>query len=478
VSPSFIHRFVEFLTWYEFWIIGYLFALSTVYFVLLLVGFCEMLRYRFTRQDLEETGALEASTLVPPVSVLVPAFNETATIVQSVRALLMLSYPQFEVIVINDGSTDGTLALLIEEFHLYRSARYYENKLAAKPVRAVYESMDPIPLIVVDKDNGGKADSLNVGINFARYPLVCSVDSDSLLEQDALLRVARPFLEDPERVVAVGGIVRVANGCETSAGRVLRVDLPASWIARFQVVEYLHAFLGSRVAFSSFNSLLVISGAFGLFLKSAVLAVGGYRTATVGEDMELVVRLHHWARSLKREYRIVFQPDPVCWAQVPESLGVLKRQRNRWQRGTIETVWLHKAMIGRPRYGILGLFAFPYFVLFEMLGPLVEVTGYVLTIIGFWLHLFDWEVAFLFFIATILYGMVLSTASVVLEELSTRRYPRVRSLLLLAAASILENLGFRQLLSCWRAQAFFDLLAGKKSWGTMERTRFDEADAA
>jgi cellulose synthase/poly-beta-1,6-N-acetylglucosamine synthase-like glycosyltransferase len=384
----------------------------------------------------------------------------------------MLTYPQFEVIVINDGSTDATLRLLIDQFHLYRSARFYQSTLPGKPVRAVYESMDPIPLIVVDKENGGKADSLNVGINVARYPLVCAVDSDSLLESDALLRVARPFLEDPKRVLAVGGIVRVANGCTAAAGRVLGVDLPQSWIARFQVIEYLRSFLGGRVAFSAFNCLLVISGAFGLFSKAAVLAAGGYRTSTVGEDMELIVRLHHWARKIKKDYRIVFQPDPVCWTEVPESLKILKRQRNRWQRGSIETMWLHRGMIGRPCYGLLGLFAFPYFLLFEVLGPAVELTGYLLTILGFCLNLFDWQIVLIFFLATVLYGMILSVGSVVLEELSASRYPHVRSMLLLIASAILENFGFRQLLTLWRAQAFWDVLKGNKSWGVMERQGF------
>jgi cellulose synthase/poly-beta-1,6-N-acetylglucosamine synthase-like glycosyltransferase len=475
--PPLHHGVAAALSLYEYWAIFYLFVLSSIYFTLVLVGFFEMIFHRLTRDDADENNVLGASALVAPVSVLAPAHNEAATIRDSVRALLMLHYPEFEVIVINDGSTDATLKLLMEEFHLYRSARYYENTLPGKPVRAVYESMDPIPLIVVDKENGGKADALNVGINVARYPLVCAVDSDSLLESDALMRVARPFLEDPKRVLAVGGIVRVANGCAAGAGRILSIDLPHSWIARFQVVEYLRSFLGGRVGFSAFNCLLVISGAFGLFSKAAVLAVGGYRTSTVGEDMELIVRLHHWARAARRDYRIVFQPDPVCWTEVPESLRILKRQRNRWQRGTLETLWLHRRMMGRPSFGLLGLFAFPYFLLFEGLGPLVELSGYVLTIAGLCLHLFDWRLVLTFFTATTLYGMILSVASVVLEELSTSRYPHVRNILLLVAAAVLENFGFRQLLTVWRAQAFWDLLRGKKHWGVMERQGFARARA-
>lgn len=474
---NFYEWFARALAVYECGIIGYLFVLSTIYSVLMLVGTLEMLRHRFTRHDSEENSVLKASALVAPVSVLVPAHNEAATIRESVRALLMLSYPEFEVIVINDGSSDATLRVLMEEFHLYRSARFFRDVLPGKPVRAVYESLDPVPLVVVDKENGGKADSLNVGINVARYPLVCAVDADSLLESDALLRVVRPFLEDPKRVLAVGGIIRVANGCGVSAGRVVSVGLPRSWIARFQVVEYLRSFLGGRVAFSGFNCLLVVSGAFGLFSKSALLEIGGYCTTTVGEDMEVIVRLHHWARSLGRDYRIVFQPDPVCWTEVPESLRILRRQRKRWQRGSLETMWLHRQMLGRPRYGFLGLAAFPYFVLFEALGPAVEVTGYVLTALGFCLGLFDWYIVFLFFLATVLFGMVLSVGAVVMEELSTRRYPDVRSLLAMAAAGVLENFGFRQLLTLWRVEAFWDLVRGKKHWGVMERRGFGTADS-
>ncbi|HEY1242586.1 MAG TPA: glycosyltransferase [Bryobacteraceae bacterium] len=463
------HWVLSALSVYEYAIIVYLFTLSTIYFVLLLIGFFEMMRHRLAYRDDDENRVLEASPLVPAVSILAPAYNEAASIRESVRAMLRLSYPQFEVIVINDGSKDETLQALIEEFHLYRSARFYENTLPGKPVRGVYESMDPIPLVVVDKENGGKADALNVGINVARYPLVCAVDCDSLLESDALLRVARPYLEDPERVLAVGGIVRVANGCEVSGGRVLKVDLPRSWIGRCQVVEYLRSFLGGRVAFSAFNALIIISGAFGLFSKRAVLAVGGYRTDTVGEDMELIVRLHRWARSQKMDYRIVFQPDPVCWTEVPESLKILKRQRNRWQRGSFETFWIHKDMVLRPKFGGLGMFAFPYFILFETFGPIVELAGYVLTLLGLALRVFDPQVAWLFFLASVMYGMILSTASVVLEELSTKRYPRVRNLFLLIMASLVENLGFRQLLTVWRALAFVDLMRGNKSWGAMER---------
>lgn len=469
--------FIQALVWYDYWVLIYLFTINSIYFLLLATGLFEMLRHRRLELQSEEGVALELSALMPPVSVLAPAHNEAATIRESVRAMLGLCYPEFEIVVINDGSTDETLSILIEEFRLYKSARYFETKLDTKRIKAVYESMDPIPLVVVDKDNGGKADSLNAGINVSRYPLVCGVDADSLLEERSLLWVARPFVKDPDRVIAVGGTIRVANGCGVDAGRVVAVDVPKSWIARFQTVEYLRAFLGGRIAFSALNCLLVISGAFGLFLKSAVIAAGGYRHDTVGEDMELVVRLHHWARKQGKDYRIHFQPDPVCWTEVPESMRVLKRQRNRWQRGTIECMWMHRSMILNPRYGMLGMFAMPYFIAFEMLGPLVELSGYVLSVVGLYWDLFDPEVFVLFFAAAVLYGMILSTASIILEDLALKRYPTVKNLLTLVVAGVLENLGFRQILTVWRAQAFIDVLRGTKSWGKMERTGFTKAPA-
>jgi cellulose synthase/poly-beta-1,6-N-acetylglucosamine synthase-like glycosyltransferase len=457
---------------YESGVIVYLFAISVIYLALVLTGLVNLLRHHFLRYDPEIGRTMELSSLMPPISILAPAYNEAASICQSVRAMLSLRYPEFEVIVVNDGSKDQTLRLLVEEFHLYKSARYYEKRLSCGPIRAVYESMDPVPLVVIDKDNSGKADSLNAALNVARYPLVCTVDADSILEEDALLRAVRPFLYDPDRVIAVGGIIRVANGCEVIAGRVTRIDSPRSWIGRFQVVEYLRAFLGGRVAFSAYNCLMVISGAFGLFSKSAVLAVGGYHTDTVGEDMELVVRLHRWARERRSPYRIVFEPDPVCWTEVPESLAVLHRQRNRWQRGTIETMWTHRGMLMRPKYGTLGMAAFPYFLLFEMVGPLVELSGYLVTALGLAFRLLTLDVALLFFLAAISYGVLLSVASVVLEELTLRRYPKVWHLLILVAAGVIESLGFRQLLTIWRAGAFIDVFRRRKGWGAMERKGF------
>lgn len=325
----------------EILVIAYVAAVNTTYLVLMLLAFFE-LRDESARLAPEHRATLRNSPLLPAISVLAPSFNEAATIRESVQAMLKLDYPNHEVVVINDGSRDDTLPILIERFHLYKSARAISPTIQTKPIKAVYESRDPIRLVVIDKQNGGKADALNAGLRVARAPLVAVTDSDSLLDNEALLLAAKPFLEDTS-TLAVGGIIRVANGCDIDAGRVMRIGVPRSFLAASQIVEYLRAFLGGRVAFGLVNSLLVISGAFGLFQREAVVTAGGFETRTVGEDMELVVRLHHiWLRK-RRPYRIVFVPDPVCWTQVPERLKILGAQRNRWQRGAVESITKHAA---------------------------------------------------------------------------------------------------------------------------------------
>jgi cellulose synthase/poly-beta-1,6-N-acetylglucosamine synthase-like glycosyltransferase len=458
-------------------IIAYVAVINSIYFFLTVMGFFALRRYH-ARLTPDQRDALIKSPLLPEISVIAPAYNESVTVRESVKAMLKLTYPKVQVIVVNDGSKDDTLRILIEEFRLYRSARTPLGPLPHKPIRGIYESRDPIRLLVVDKENGGKADSINVGLNVARSPLVAVVDSDSLIEPDALLQAVKPFLEEPERTLACGGMIRVVNGCKVRHGRVTDVSTGSSILALFQSVEYIRAFLGGRVALSFLNSLLIISGAFGIFRRDAVLESGGFAVKTVGEDMELVVRLHRRWRERKADYLIRYVPEPVCWTEVPESLKVLHRQRNRWQRGTVETISLHKKVALRPKFGMMGVFAVPYFTLFEMFGPAVETAGYVATGLGLALGLISKEVAILFFVVSVLFGIVLSTSAVLLEEFTQRRYPRILDVLRLFVVAILENLGFKQLMTYWRVQGLVDGLKGKTGWGKMERKGFGNAPAA
>jgi cellulose synthase/poly-beta-1,6-N-acetylglucosamine synthase-like glycosyltransferase len=410
-----------------------------------------------------------ASPFTPGISVLVPAYNEEAGIVSSVRSLLDLRYPRHEVIVVNDGSTDGMLERLRAAFDLVPVRQAVRTQLETKTVKAAYVSRHHQNLCVLDKENGGKSDALNAGVNAARYRYVCAIDADAVLEEDALLRVVRPVVDDPERIVAAGGIVRIANGCRIEHGRVVDIALPRPLLAAIQVLEYFRAFLIGRIGWSAANALLIVSGAFGLFDRALVEEVGGYSRDTVGEDFELVVRLHEHLRARGRAYAIAFVPDPVCWTEVPESRRVLSRQRRRWHRGLGETLWRHRRLIGNPRYGVLGVGALPYFVLFELLGPVVELLGPPLVIAWFLLGVLSVPFFLGFLLVAFLLGIFVSVAALALEELAFRRHARNRDLARLLALAVIENVGYRQLLAFWRCRALVDLARGRGGWGEMER---------
>jgi cellulose synthase/poly-beta-1,6-N-acetylglucosamine synthase-like glycosyltransferase len=456
------------LVWYSGFVLIFFFAINSYYLVLTVAGFCRTLRV-FNEVRRPDQRRLLRSPLTPPVSLLAPAFNEEANVVENVRSLLMLDYPLFEVILVNDGSTDGTLGRLVDAFDLRRSARSFERSLPCKPIRGIYESESYPNLVVVDKANGGKADALNAGLNLSLYPIFCAIDADSILEPDALLRLVRPFVDAPGVTIAAGGVVRVANGCDIHGGRVHAVRLPRRPLPLIQIVEYLRAFLFGRMGWSTGNSLLVISGAFGLFDKKAAVLAGGYATDSVGEDMELVVRMHRYRRERRQPYRIGFVPDPICWTEVPESLRVLRRQRTRWQRGLIDTLLRHRSMIGRPRYGTVGMVSLPGFLVFEMISPLVELTGYLLLPVLWASGLLSLSLASTFFVLAILYMVLVSALAILLEDVAFRRYPSVKDLGYLLLAAVLENFGFRQLTVWWRVRAFAEYLRGDLSWGAMER---------
>lgn len=408
------------------------------------------------------------SPLAPPVSILVPAYNEELGIVDSISSLLALEYPTHELVVVNDGSTDQTLGRLIDAFDLVRVERPTPPYVEHARVRGIYAPRGRLNLLVVDKDNGGKADSLNAGMNFSRYPLVCAIDADSILEQDALVKAALPFVDDPNRVVATGGVIRIANGCRVERGRIVEAGLPRTFLPMVQVVEYLRAFFAARVGWSALNGLLIVSGAFGLFRKDIAIASGGYRTDTVGEDMELVVRLHRTMRERRLPYRIVYVADPVCWTEAPESARVLRRQRRRWQRGTLETLLIHRRMLLNPRYGVAGMLALPAVLLFEVLGPLIELSGYAVVGVGATLGHIDQRTLLLFLAVSVLFGLFLSLGAIALEDLGFGRHPGWDDLGRVVLFALLENLGYRQLNHIWRLEGFWQLVRGGE-WGAMER---------
>jgi cellulose synthase/poly-beta-1,6-N-acetylglucosamine synthase-like glycosyltransferase len=406
----------------------------------------------------------------PPISILVPAHNEQMSIAASVRSLLQLGYSDLEIVVINDGSADKTLEVLIEEFDLYQFPESFDPFLETNALRAIYHSRSHPNLRVIDKERGGKADALNAGINCARFPIVCSVDADSMLQRDSLKLAVQPFMED-STTVASGGTVRVANGCEMIGGFLVKVGLPRNYIARIQVVEYLRAFLFGRMGWSPLNAVPIISGAFGLFLKQSVVAVGGYRKDTIGEDMDLVVRLHRYHRLKGLPYRIGFVPDPICWTEAPVDLKTLRNQRVRWQRGLCESIAQSPDLLFNPKAGPVGVLALPFLTLFELIGPLVEMVGYLFLAAGLVLGLVSIQYLVAFLAVAIGLGIFLSACSLLLEELAFHIYPRYGHMLRLLLATVLENIGYRQMTLYWRLVGLLHWLFRRaKSWGEMKRS--------
>jgi len=419
---------------------------------------------------------IKRSPLAPPITILVPAHNEQKSICTAVRNLLDLDYPELEVIVVNDGSADSTLQMMRQEFGLRLVRAVYIPQVMSAPVRGLYRSDVDTRLVVVDKESGGsKADAVNAGLNAATSPYMCVVDADSVLESDALLRIMVPVLADPKRVVSVGGIIRVLNGSELEGGRMRRVRLPRKSIEVIQVVEYLRAFLIGREAWARGNMLMIISGAFGVFRTDLVRAIGGYRSCAIGEDFDLVARLHRHLLDKGEDYSIQFVPDPVCWTEVPSDLQSLGRQRARWHKGLLDVLWPNKDMLFRPRYGLIGCLALPYLWLFELLAPVIEIGGIATILLAAYLG----ALSSAFFLQFILFGYAFATmisiGSVLQEELTYKRYNDWQDVARLVSYCFLEHFPYRQLHMIWRLQGLWQYLRGDMAWRPLKRQGLESA---
>jgi cellulose synthase/poly-beta-1,6-N-acetylglucosamine synthase-like glycosyltransferase len=445
----------------------YMLALNSFYALTIALSIPELLKEWRIGLD-ESLRLLRSADVIPPVSILVPAHDEEHTIVSSVRSFLSLEYPIHEVVVVNDGSTDGTMQSLIDAYDLYEVPQVYRMVVPTAPVRTYYRSRVHTALACVDKVNGGKGDSLNAALNAARFPYVLAVDADTLVERDALLRLARPFFLG-EQVAAVGGTIRVANGSAIEHGRVTLPRVDTRWLPGIQTVEYLRAFLFGRLAWNRLGGGLIISGAFGLFKQEHLQAIGGYRIDSVTEDLDVVMRLHEHLRRVGSSDKVKFVPDPVAWTEVPVTLAVLRRQRERWHRGLIATLITHRHMLFNPRFGRIGFIAFPFFFFGEMLAPLIELIGYLAVALSIPLGIFDASYARLYFAAAIGYGLVTSLWAVLLEEISFRKYARRSDLLRLLWFALLEPFGYRQLTVLFRVESFLNYFRGSRHWGVMTR---------
>jgi cellulose synthase/poly-beta-1,6-N-acetylglucosamine synthase-like glycosyltransferase len=465
---------VDGLVGFQWFVLGYFLVLNTTYLVLTLLAGVDLVGY-FRRRPFAGDDAVFANPMTPSVSVIVPAHNEELGIVDSVRALLALRYPDHEVVVIDDGSTDNTFALVEGAFDLCEVPLVVPQLVPTfGAIRSTHVPRDGSALIVVRKDTvGSKADALNVGINAANGDLVCMVDADAVLEPEALLRVCKPFVDDPLRMAATGGTIRAINGSRIEQGRLVEARIARSWLARIQVVEYLRSFLLGRAGWSRLQGLLIISGAFGVFRRDLMVEVGGYKAGSLAEDADVVARFHRHLRRQRRPYRISFVTEPVCWTEVPETLQTLGRQRRRWSRGLAELLWTYRGMIANPSYGRIGAVVMPYFLLFECLGPVIELIGFGTLVAGVGFGLIDVQFAVLFGLVALGYGVVLSLAAITLEELSFRRYVRGRDLAAMAAAAVAENIGYRQIHAWWRLRGLALAIRGREGvWEPMTRVGF------
>jgi cellulose synthase/poly-beta-1,6-N-acetylglucosamine synthase-like glycosyltransferase len=446
----------------------YFLVLGVVYLVFTIVAWVSLRRLERSRHYVPADEAF-ASPLTPGISILLPAFNEHAGVVESVRSLVSIQYPALEVVVVNDGSTDQTLERLQEAFDLVPVRRALRDTIPSETVRQVYLARRNAGLVVVDKVNGGKADALNAGLRVARHQLFSAIDADTVVDAEALLEVARPFLDDPELTVGSGGVVRVSNGCTIDHGRVVRVGLPRNVLAAFQSVEYVRAFLVGRIPWSGLNALMIVSGAFGLFRRDAVEEIGGYRRETVGEDVDLVMRLHRTLRDAERPYAIRFVAHPVCWTEAPQDVRTLARQRRRWQRGLGQTLWGARDMFLRPRYGWLGFATLPHYLVFEFLSPLIALTGLFVTI-GWWLlGGLSLQFALLFLVVAFLLAGLFTTAAVAMDQLGERQRLSNRDLAKAMGIGLVSGVGYPQLVQAFQAAGLLDLARRKKIWGAQRR---------
>ena len=462
---QFITIIGAFLSWL---FISYTLFVLSFYFIILFIS-ARQLRSEYGFNSKEADEDLLDSFDTKPVSILVPAYNEEAGIYNSVRSLLSIYYPEYEVIVINDGSKDRTAETMIESFQMVKTNKVLRTRIPTAEIKGIYRSTLYQNVYMIDKKNGGKADALNAGINLSHYPYVCSLDGDSVLERNAFLKVIKPILDSNGEVIAVGGSVRIANGCHIEGGEVMTVGLSNKPFVIMQVIEYLRAFLIGRIGLSRHNLLLIISGAFGVFEKESVTRIGGYRTNTVGEDMDLVVRLHRMIKDEGLNKKILYVPDPVCWTEAPESALYLRRQRQRWHRGLCEVIWNNKDMLFNPKYGLVGMLSMAYFFLIELMGVFFELIGYFLIIVGLLFSFINPEIAFLMASLSFLYGSILSMSGVLLEEWSLRKYPEPSDIIKLFLFALSETFWYRPLMIKWRLEGFFQFLAGKKDWGEMKR---------
>ncbi|QCX00075.1 glycosyltransferase family 2 protein [Aggregatimonas sangjinii] len=420
-----------------------------------------------------------ASPMAPSITIIAPAYNEGMTIVENIRSLMSLHYVNYEVMVVNDGSKDDTLQKMMEAYDLELIEREIDPNWKSKPIRGIYKSKHKAfaKLTVIDKENGGKSDALNTGMALSSNKYVGCIDVDCLLLPDALLHVVKAFYQRSEKkVIAVGGVIRVANSCIIQGGQLEEIRLPKSWLARFQLLEYTRSFILGRMAWGRIDSLLIISGAFGFFDREIALAVGSYDTNTVGEDMEIVFKMRRYMHDEKIPYTVEYIPDSLCWTEVPEDLKILVNQRDRWARGNLETLYKHRDMFFNPKYGRLGMLSYPYWFFYEWMAPLLEFFGVFTIFIFYYIGILN----FPFFVAITafiyMYSIMFSFYAILWDVYSYNEYRNTKDILTLMLCAIIEPIAFHPIV-VWAAVRgnYKKLFKIKSGWGSQVRKGFAKA---
>lgn len=472
-----MNNYQEITTFFNYGIFIYALTIMSFYVVLAIISMIAMREYKRIEQNIYFDDILR-SRIAPSIAVIAPAYNESLSIVNNIRSLLSLHYNNYQIIIVNDGSKDDTMSRIIEAYELEPTNEIVCAEIAHRPIKNIYKSRNLAysKLTVIDKENGGKSDALNAGINYANAELVACIDVDCIIEDDALLRMVKPYLEEVhEKVIAVGGVVRIANDCIVQNGRLMEVRLSKKWLPTFQTLEYIRAFLLGRMAWSKLNGLLIISGAFGLFDRKTVLEVGGYDVSTVGEDMELVVRMRRHMVEKGRKYAVAYVPDPLCWTEAPESLSVFQKQRNRWTRGTIETLLLHKKICLRKKYGLMGMISYPFWFIYEWWAPIIEFLGIVYFTVLAVLGWINWQHFYILLVLVYTFSVFISWTALLIEETTYREYSKGKALIKLLIAAMLEPL-FYHPITVWSAvRGNFDKFIRRKStWGEQVRKGFKQ----
>ncbi len=469
---GFLNAIRSFIVVFNYFCMAFTLLLNIIYIIQLLVSLVRVHK-NYDKAFSDDFHSYVDSDNLLPISLIIPAYNEQEHIVQNIRSLMKINYPMYEIIVVNDGSTDKTGELVINAFNMHKIETSIRYQIPTADIEGVYYSRRYPNLLFVQKKNGGKSDALNAGINLSRFPLFTCLDADSRLERDALLRLSMEFIKDSRTVVA-GGIVRIANGSKIVDGELKGFTMPKKLIERFQIVEYYRSFLMGRVFWSSTNSLLIVSGAFGLFRKQTVIDIGGYKRNTIGEDMEIIVRIHRYMHKEHKKYRVKFNEFSVCWTQGPMSLKDIRSQRRRWQIGLMDTLISHAPMTLNPFYGFVGLFSMPYNWIFELFGALVETIGYFL--IPFTLLMGELNMFFfvMYFLLSVALGVIISEGSLVVEQYTHRAAMTAKQSIAISIYAVLENFGYRQIITLFRMEGIIKYRKLRKTWGKIKRKEFEQ----